>query len=345
MKDNNDVDESSARESGYEKFDWILDKNFSKKLKKCYTEYSLKSWKNIMFNPKEIEIRDEGLFYQGVVNKILRKDIFIDFDFHEDKNGAIDFNFKKTYKIDYSKLYKKKISPDFYVYKIESKKFFELLKTRDYMMILKNANEIPKTAKFISILGEIKSSYAYCHINDGQRHDYETFIDLVNKLNTDEYIVLMYIYDNSFNFFQKNYFYNYPEKKNPTIYGYIPKLYYEDCYKSYNFLIDELKLKKEKIDIDDKTSFKKKRRDFEKEISLLTKKINSLQKNPVKDNSLTTQENNSIKENLEKQVALLTQENNSLKTQNKITSCLFIIVVLIFAYLLNKFKIINFNNN
>lgn len=358
MKENND-NESSARESGYENFDWIQDTNFPKKMKKFFTEYPLNRWKDIILNSNDMQIRNDGLYYQGTVNKILKKDIFLDFDFHEDKSGAMDFNFNKTYDIDYSQLSRKTISPDFYVYKIENKKFFELLKTREYMMILKYANEIPETAKFISILGEIKSSYSYCHVLDRQRQDYDKFINLVNESKTDEYIILMYIYDSSFHFFQKDYYYN-TKEENPTIYGYIPKLYYEDCYQSYNILIEELKLQKEKIDISVKTSFKKKRKELEKENALLIQENNSLKQQLKKENVLPTQNNNSLKEKLEKENALLIQENNLLKQQNEkllkpswkntiVSSLLFsfisIIFVLIFAYLLNKFKLINFNNN
>ena len=154
-----------------------IEQSFPKKLKKFYKQFPLNSWKNFVLDPKNIQINNKGLYYQGTVNKILRKDIFKYFDFHEEKNGAIDYNFKRIYKIDYSKHYKKNISPDFYVYKIENKKFFELLKSRENMMILKNKNNIPENIKYISILGEIKSSYRYCYSYDEQRYDYEMFIN------------------------------------------------------------------------------------------------------------------------------------------------------------------------
>ena len=286
MGDNNNSKESSSKESCTENFDWVHHQCFPKKLKKFYTQFPLKSWKKIILSPENLQIRDEGLYFQGTVNKVLRNDIFKDFNFHEEKNGAIEFEFKEIYKINYSQLFKKTISPDFYVYKIEFEKFFKLVKSREYMMILKNEENIPTNIKFISILGEIKSSYLSCHIDDEQRHDYETFINLVNELKTDEYIILMYIYDNSFKFFQKDINFK-ADKKSPIIYSYMPKLYYEDCYRNYNELIEQLKLKTEKIDINDKTIFKKKRKELENENNILTQQ-----------NNLLIQENNLLRKRL-----------------------------------------------
>ena len=279
MEDKNDSKESSsAKESFPENFDWVFSQGFPKKLKRYYTQFPLKSWKKIIFS-ENLQIRDEGLYYQGTVNKVLRNDIFKEFDFHEEKNGALDFNFKENYKIDYAQLSKKTISPDFYVYKIKYEKFFKLVKSREYMMVLKNESNIPTNINFISILGEIKSSYLYCHIDDVQRKDYEKFIDLVNQINTDEYIILMYIYDNSFKFFRKDIdSYNNDEKKSPIIYSYIPKLYYEDCYRGYNELIGQLNIKAEKIDLNDKTKFKKKRKELENDIESLKEEIKLLRK-------------------------------------------------------------------
>ena len=279
MEDKNDSKESSsAKESFPENFDWVFNQGFPKKLKRYYTQFPLKSWKKIIFS-ENLQIRDEGLYYQGTVNKVLRNDIFKEFDFHEEKNGALDFNFKENYKIDYAQLSKKTISPDFYVYKIKYEKFFKLVKSREYMMVLKNESNIPTNINFISILGEIKSSYLYCHIDDVQRKDYEKFIDLVNQINTDEYIILMYIYDNSFKFFRKDIdIYNNDEKKSPIIYSYIPKLYYEDCYRGYNELIGQLNIKAEKIDLNDKTKFKKKRKELENDIESLKEEIKLLRK-------------------------------------------------------------------
>lgn len=201
-----------------------------------------------------------------MVNKILRKDIFKDCNFYEEKHGAITFNFESIYKTNL----KKKISPDFYVHKIEKDEFYQILNEREYMMILKN-DKIPKNTKFISILGEIKSSYSFSHLPlDRQRNKYKEFINLVNSKKTNEFVILMYVYDQSFNFFQKDldekpkYFY-------PIIYGYIPKIYRENCYQNYNELIEQLKSNKKKIDFK-QTKFKRKRKELEQYIEEMDKK-------------------------------------------------------------------------
>ena len=87
---------------------------------------------------------------------------------------------------------------------------------------------------------------------------------------------MIYIYDNSFNFFQSD-FSQLQKKENPIIFGYVPKLYYEDCYKCYNGLIIQLKLNKEKIDLSNKKVFKK-RRELEKKIYLLRQQYEKLLK-------------------------------------------------------------------
>ena len=91
-------------------------------------------------------------------------------------------------------------------------------------------------------------------------------------------MVLLYIYDHSFYSFKEEI--NNMAKKSedylPIIYSYIPKLYYEECYKVYNDIITELKLKIPPIDIKDKTQFKirKNRKQLvEENKSLQTKNI------------------------------------------------------------------------
>ena len=194
--------------------------------------------------------------------------------------------------------------------KFEKKKFFDIIQSREYMMILHNKDKILKEKKFISVLGEIKSSYFSCHLDNEQRLDYKKFAQLVNESEGDEFVVLMYIYDNSFNFFQRDY-YNIQDEMPiiPIIYAYVPKLYYENCYDSYNELIDLLKLQKEKINLNEKIKFKKKRKDLEKEINSLMKENDLLRKN-----------------------------------QNKYNIIIGLILVIFISYLFNKIIFINFNN-
>ena len=51
----------------------------------------------------------------------------------------------------------------------------------------------------------------------------------------------------------------YRKNKYPIIYGYMPKLYYENCYHGYNELIEQLKIKKEKVVLNDIKKLKKKK--------------------------------------------------------------------------------------
>lgn len=337
MEDNSDSNKTSAFESGNENFDWIYLQNFSKKMKKIYTQFPLKSWKNIIFNPDELQIRDGGLYYQGTVNKILRKDVFMGLDFHEEVHGAIDFNFRKVYKIDYGQLHKNNIYPDFFVYKIEAKNFFDLIDSRKYMMILHHKNNIPENAKFISILGEIKSSYNGCHSPSLQNEDYEKFLESANQLKNDEYIILMYIYDNSFQFFDRDYN-NIPVEEIPIIYGYVPKLYYEDCYCKYNELIDLLKLNIEKIDLHDKTKFKKSRRELEKENIELAQKYQKVAQKYQKV-AQVAQKYEEVAEENKRLHELLQSSKKNRKDSILCYILISLIGVIILAYLLKKFNL------
>jgi hypothetical protein len=177
-------------------------------------------------------------------------------DFHKEENGVMDFKIADTYKINYDSLSKKIINPDFLVYKIPKKNFFEILDERQYMMIMKY--NIPKDKEYISIIGEIKTRNRSAHKNSYQRRDYLNFINLVNSSNkNNEFLIMMYIYDESFSLFKKE-LSTKQQDKYPIIYGYMPKLYYENCYKTYNVLIDILGSSKEKIDLSNKKIFKKK---------------------------------------------------------------------------------------
>ena len=252
------ISSSSTKETFFEDYNWVEDENLSNETKMNFLEYPHNIWKNIVLDVdfKDYQINYEGPYYQKVVNKILDKNIFKDMDFHKEENGVMDYIINNVYKIDYDLLIKKSIAPDFFVYKIHLNYFFDLLDKRKCMMITKY--NIPKNKKYISIIGEIKTRCHSAHKNSNQRKEYLNFINLVNNTNkSDEFLILMYIYDESFFLFKKEL----SEKEQdqyPIIYCYIPKLYYENCYKTYNALIDFLGLSEEKIDISKKEIFKKK---------------------------------------------------------------------------------------
>ena len=148
---------STARESGFEDYNWVSDEKLPNETKLNFLDYPLNMWKDITLDQdfQGYHINDEGTYYQKVVNKILAKDIFKDLDFHKEENGVMDFKIADNYKIDYNLLTKKSINPDFLIYKIPKNNFFEILEERKYMMIMKY--NIPDDKDYISIFGEINS--------------------------------------------------------------------------------------------------------------------------------------------------------------------------------------------
>ena len=276
MKSIKRIKTSSSGESGIEDYGWVENNKFNQKYKLDYLEYPLKKWKEIVYEQdlENTKIREEGKYYEYIVNIIMEKDIFKDSEFHKEKNSIFDFVFENYYQIDYNLLKKGDIIPDFFVHKIPKEKFLKILDERKYMILLRN--NIPKDKKYISIVGEIKTSRSKAHKKDEQRQDYLTFINsannkLNNSSNSDEFLIMMYIYDISFSLF-KNEENDYNVDIEPIIYGYMPKLYYEDCYKSYNDIIEQLKLPNErKIDLIKKEKFKQKR--SKREIEIENKKI------------------------------------------------------------------------
>ena len=244
---------SSVGESTKEDFSWVMNQQISNQEKLDYLKYPLSNWKEIVFYSNEFVLSDEGTYYQKIVNKILKEEVFKYFKFYREKEGKIDIDLNKYYNVDKNLLTKKEIIPDFYVHNIEKDNLMKLLKLRYYMFIPKL--NIPDHIINISIIGEIKSTRKSAHKNTNQLKDYFKYIELANKNLTNEMLILMLIYDESYNLFLR-------EKQTKSegasvIYGYVPKLYYEDCYKAYNELIDQLKPSINKIEIQN-INFKKK---------------------------------------------------------------------------------------
>ena len=149
----------------------------------------------------EYLVHSFGDTYQSIVNKILKYDVFKDFNFFGDKNEMIKFNFNEKYNISDIKFKKGFIAPDFFIYKIEVKKFFEILKQRSYMM--RTSYEMNTQIKYISIIGEIKISHKRAHRKEKQKDDYLIFTKDA-KLSEGEVILLMYVYDESFQLFKQD---------------------------------------------------------------------------------------------------------------------------------------------
>ena len=258
MKDKNS---GSSAESCQEDFSWVNDNRLTEIAKNNYLNFPLEKWKNIVYDKdfNESEFHEEGNYYQVIVSKILKNDIFDGCEFYEEKKGMMKFKFNQVYNINYQALTKDFISPDFFVYRIPLDKFYNILYSRNYMLVFKN--NIPPNKKYISILGEIKTSKKLAHKKTIQRLNYINFGGQVNDFKTDEFMILMYIYDQSFYLFVNELNEDSSDdsgNKFPIIYGYIPKLYYENCFEAYNSLITELKSCKPKIDFQDISILKKK---------------------------------------------------------------------------------------
>ena len=88
----------------------------------------------------------------------------------------------ETFNMAYQSINKDFIPPDFFVYHIPIQKFLNLLQSRNYILICKN--KIPTNQKFISILGEIKSTRKSAPKNTKQREDYIKFVQQIINLKT-----------------------------------------------------------------------------------------------------------------------------------------------------------------
>lgn len=238
---------SSSAESCLEDYSWAKESKFSFEEKKDFLKYPLKEWKEIAYD-KDSYLTDEDIDYQADVAKILEQDLFKDYEFYKEKNGKMDFEFNKVYEKPFQSINKNFIAPDFFVYKVPTKKFFDLLKCRNYMLTYKY--KIPDNQQFISILGEIKSMPKSAYKSIVQRKAYINFVQDVNNLKTNEFMVLLYIYDHSFCLFKNEINYNakISEEHLPIIYGYIPKLYYEDRNEVNNIEIISLENEKELLE-------------------------------------------------------------------------------------------------
>ena len=237
---------SSSQESAAEEdFNWISDKNFSSENKKDYLKYPLSHWRKLVYDPdfEKANIHSMGDYYEDRINKVLKNEVFKHFKFYESKNGIMKINLMENYKVDKNELIKDFIVPDFFVHQIEVEKFNELLENRKYMM--RTFQKLNTNKKYVSIIGEIKISHHKAFKNNSQRQEYIKFIQKANS--SEEELVLMYVYDESYKLFKTDAPTNI--EKIFLIICYMPKLYSNDCYNSYNDIIEELKLNVKKIDI------------------------------------------------------------------------------------------------
>ena len=228
--------ECSSSDNSTENFDWVNDPNFPDEYKKKYLQFPLKEWRNILLQngfqiiPKIKSFLDD---YLKIVHKILKEDIFIDCNFYNDKKEVAKY---------ISNNYKKKISntPDFFVHKMEKKKFIQLLNERKYMM--RTNYQINENIDYISILGEIKIDNKN-KINKKEPFkqskkmpNYKAITEEIS--NNNEKIIIMYVYDNSFFLFKEDFVIT---ENYPNVYCYIPKLNHHQKFIIENNGLEKIK--------------------------------------------------------------------------------------------------------
>jgi len=276
-----------------------------------------------------------GEYYADRVEKVLKNEVFKSFKFYKEKRGKFKINYVKYYNVDELVLTKNSIIPDFFVHKIEVKKFKELLENRKYMM--RTFQELNTNKKYISVIGEIKISQNYVFKNNNQRKDYIKFIQNANS--TEEELVLMYVYDESYKLFKevspKN------EDKIFLILCYIPRLFLDDCYKAYNNIIKELKLNINEIDLNKKPNEIKLNK--EELINELKEELNASKeelKASKEELNASKEELNASKEELNASKEELKASKEESKKRKKkeiyVGGIGITIVLLIFAFLIQK---------
>ena len=312
MEDSESSANSSSVESTVEEdFDWITDKDFKIENKKDYLKYPLNLWREIAYEPN-VNIFSMGKYYESRVNKVLKNDVFKSFEFFKIKNGVFKFNLMNHYNVDKSELTKNFIVPDFFIHKIEVEKFNELLEKRKYMM--RTFQKLNTNKKYISIIGEIKTSRNSVFKSSNQRKDYIKFIQIANSSKEEE-LVLMYVYNESYKLFKEDSVTN--KDKIFLIICYIPKLFEDDCYKAYNDIIKKYKLDAKEID--------------------LTKKLNKITKEDlIKELNALKKELNELKEELNELKEELNALKNKIERIKKVGVCVITIFILIITFLIQK---------
>ena len=240
---------SSSEEAVSEDFNWIDDENFLSSNKKDYLKYPLSDWRESSYNPSvdkpQTHLASEGKLYEMKVIKILRDDIFKDFEFFSNKDGLFEFDLINYYEVNPNGINNKRsIEPDFFVHKMEIKEFNELLTKRSYM--IRTFEPLKSDVKYVSIIGEIKIGHKRAFKMNDQRKAYISFIQKAD-LKGGEKLLLMYVYDQSYKLFKTDE----PNKLDlvSLIICYIPKIYKNNCYKAYNDTIKYLNLDSDQIDL------------------------------------------------------------------------------------------------
>ena len=208
--DNSDNDE--------EKFEFIKKKKYSE----SFLNFPFNEWIQIVKKIYSSDISlDTGKVYQRTVNKILNQDIFRKFKMDYEDGKKVIF-------------LKEGILPDFLIQGIKFYEFKQIIDERKYMFqygeYCNDLKNWPENAD-VTIIGEICNKLASKKREQINRYD--------EYINRHKYHILMLIFDFNYeHLFTSTLNFSNLQKlaynKTPIVFGYIPKLFREDCYIAYN---------------------------------------------------------------------------------------------------------------
>ena len=213
-----DISSSSSDANYSENFSWVnLKGNLENERK--FSLYPLDKWRELIpqnQNPKRLR---ESIYYQNCTNSILSKDVFPNENYTKEtfECNCIESN---------------EISPDFYIKDMEVNKFKKILEERNY--IFKMNYKIPENIKKINIIGEIKSSKAGFK-KKNQKKNYLSYSE--KNSNSTVLILVMYIFDKSY----QDFYLSKVSDTEPLVYGYVPKIYREECFVNQAYINHILK--------------------------------------------------------------------------------------------------------
>ena len=216
----------SDKSTDEESYEWF-DRN--KDLYEFYCQFPFKKWLEIIkeiYDKKDfLDKKMSGPLYQTTVNKVLLNDIF------KDKQ----FIYEKAQKNEEIKLI---FEADFIAEIANYQTFYNIINSRKYMFQYENLDRFSQVKNEIHIIGEICNKLS--NKNSQQINKYcKAISDNNNNNNKGPIYILMIIFDNNYNDLfspTKNFRNLNPIRifKTPVVFGYIPKLYREDCYLFYN---------------------------------------------------------------------------------------------------------------
>lgn len=211
---------NSDNSSSDENFDCLRKKN----IQEFYIQFPFKKWISIIkqiIGENENNINyDSGKKYQNTVNKVMLEDIFFGHNFkYENDENKLEFN------------------SDFIVENIQYGELMKILEERKYMFFFENIS-FKDDNKNVTIVGEICKNLKF-----KKEKQIRKYCEELSK-NQKKDFIFMLIFDHNYSdlFIDTHKFKNLKsiEKKNiPVIYGYIPRLYKEECYYYYNKYADE----------------------------------------------------------------------------------------------------------